>query len=62
MAKGYKKKHGIDYEEEGCKNDTCEVRKPSCRYLHQAAQRARFLKTKDDAWSREIKFKGGVGS
>ncbi|GJW86332.1 retrovirus-related pol polyprotein from transposon TNT 1-94 [Tanacetum coccineum] len=28
------------------------------KYLHQAAQRARFLKTKDDVSSREIKFKG----
>ena len=25
VAKGYKKKHDINYEEEGCKNDTCEV-------------------------------------
>lgn len=59
VAKGYKKKFDIDYQEEGCTSDICEVRKPSCRYPHQAAQRERFLKTKDNAWSREIKFKGG---
>nr|GEY89548.1 copia-type polyprotein [Tanacetum cinerariifolium] len=39
-----------------------EVRRPGCRYVHQVAQRERFYKIKDDAWSWEIKFKGGVGS
>ncbi|GJR31715.1 hypothetical protein Tco_1107947 [Tanacetum coccineum] len=50
------------YCKEGCLSDTYKLRRPSCRYLHQAAQRERFLKTKDDAWRWEIKFKGGVGS
>ncbi|PWA57377.1 copia-type polyprotein [Artemisia annua] len=59
VAKGYKKKRGINYEEEGCTSDICNVRKSSCRYLHQAAQRKRLLKTTNDTWSREIKFKGG---
>ncbi|PWA61635.1 hypothetical protein CTI12_AA371330 [Artemisia annua] len=57
VSKGYKKKHDINYKEEGCPSDTCEVRKPSCGYLHQVAQRARSLNTTNDAWSREIKIK-----
>nr|GEY21750.1 hypothetical protein [Tanacetum cinerariifolium] len=50
------------YYKEGCLSDTYKLQRPSCSYLHQAAQRERFLKTKDDAWRWEIKFKGGVGS
>ncbi|GJT82607.1 retrovirus-related pol polyprotein from transposon TNT 1-94 [Tanacetum coccineum] len=38
-----------DATEKGCPSDTYKLRRPSCRYLHQAAQRARLLKTKDDA-------------
>ncbi|GKA50384.1 retrovirus-related pol polyprotein from transposon TNT 1-94, partial [Tanacetum coccineum] len=41
------------YCKEGCLSDAYEVRKPSYRYLHQAAQRERLLKTKDDAWRYE---------
>nr|GEY20118.1 retrovirus-related Pol polyprotein from transposon TNT 1-94 [Tanacetum cinerariifolium] len=40
--------------------DTYKLRRLSCGYLHQTAQRARFHKTKDDAWSKEIKFKGNI--
>nr|GFA32498.1 retrovirus-related Pol polyprotein from transposon TNT 1-94 [Tanacetum cinerariifolium] len=51
-----------DNNKKGCPSDTYKLQRPSCRYLYQNAQRARILNIKDDAWSREIKFKGGVGS